>query len=111
MRVERKLQRGSEVFDLRRTSREVRLRLLLENQDRWLQTCAAVSIGDAGLLELSPQIEPLLKSQDPVCRETAIGVLKKLLPETKLSDLIGPLAEDEHPRVRAYANFVLSSPA
>lgn len=79
-RPQQKLAAGVELFDLDRRDREGWLREFLKSGEPWLQCCAAVSVGEWRIDGLASDIEPLLRSPESMCRETAIYVLHTLAP-------------------------------
>ncbi|MEZ4271276.1 MAG: Npt1/Npt2 family nucleotide transporter [Myxococcota bacterium] len=101
------VETGREVFGLTRASRKERLKNLLVGGDTWLSSCAALEVGRAKLVELKSEVAQLLKSNDPLCRETAIVVLRDLIDKKSLCEHLEGLGEDPHPKVRHYAEFVI----
>ncbi len=54
------------------------LRELLTDSDPWLQSCAAYVVGDQGLIQLAPLLDPLSRAGDPLLRETVQMALTRL---------------------------------
>ena len=106
--AERSAQAGVEVFGIRRRSRAFRLRALLDGRDPWLQVCSALEVGRAKIKELEPNVRELLRSPEPVCRETAVVALRELLSSKKLKEEVAVLRDDQALNVRAFATFVLA---
>ncbi len=103
------LSKGIEVFQLRRTAREIRLRWILSSEDSWLQTCAAAEVAETRLESLLKPVKALLKSSDPICRETALSVLGTLLAGHELTEAVEPLTADPAPQVQRYARHILAT--
>ena len=61
---------------------------------------------DPRLKELVDEVQDLLKSPDAVCRETAAGVLGKLLKKKELGKALKVLSDDPVPQVRAYSQHL-----
>lgn len=104
---EKRRDAGEEQFRIRSSTRTQRLIELLEGDDPWLRTCASQEVANEGLEQLVPQVEAMLRSSNPVNRETAIFVLSQLLSADQLRIDVLPLLHDEVLRVRRFAAHVL----
>jgi len=104
---ERKLKLGAELVAVTRVDRSRRLKELLDGHDEWLQIVAAMAVAAWQLTTLEPEVQKLLVSENPVCRETAICALKMLGSASALRAETPTLVEDPTPFVRRYARFVL----
>ncbi|MEM6531063.1 MAG: Npt1/Npt2 family nucleotide transporter [Myxococcota bacterium] len=104
------LAAGAEQFSLKRHSRKGWLESFLRGEDPWLQCCAAVAVGDLKIDELAPTVGELVDSENPVCRETAIVVLRDL-NRKGLDASLDKLVEDPNEAVSRLARHVRDSQA
>ncbi|MEO1171116.1 MAG: HEAT repeat domain-containing protein, partial [Myxococcota bacterium] len=104
------LAAGAEHFSLKRHSRKGWLETFLRGDDPWLQCCAAVAVGDLRVQELADEVANLLESEHPVCRETAIVVLRDL-DRGDLDDSLEKLIKDPNETVSRLARHVRDSRA
>ncbi|MBI5510890.1 MAG: HEAT repeat domain-containing protein [Deltaproteobacteria bacterium] len=105
--IAQKLKTATATFSIPRHGRAERLEELLRSHDEWLQVCAAVAVAAWKLTALEPLVRDLLVAENPVCRETAVHVLKNLGSAAYLRVQGPSLIEDPSPSVSRYARFVL----
>jgi HEAT repeat protein len=106
--AQKKLAQVAGVFAIPRRERVARLAELLNGHDSWLRVTAAVAVAACKEGALAPEVNALLDSDDPVCRETAIVVLRQLADAPALRERLEPLRHDPAPAVCRYATHVLA---
>jgi ATP/ADP translocase/HEAT repeat protein len=79
--LDRLLERGAQFYKLEHKSPEERLRDLLAGDEPWLVVCALHEVGEQSLIDLKPVVEPHLRSNAPIVRETALRALARLQPD------------------------------
>ena len=84
---------------------------LIRGPDSWLKACCALAVGQNKIVGLQDEVRALLKSPNPICRETSVLALKALGNATKHSTEIKELLNDPNPRVRAFTSSVMGNPA
>jgi hypothetical protein len=75
--LEALLDRAKILFGIEIPQRENALRVLLNQSDVWLKTCALHEIGDKAIHELSEDCRALAASADPLVHETAEWALAR----------------------------------
>ena len=107
--VERVLHAVQAIFPLGSHTREERLGELLRTGDPWMQAVAAMAVGTWAVTSLRPQVQALLQSLDPVCRETAILALHVIRTNDVglFNQQVEPLISDPVAAVSRYAQHVL----
>ncbi|MEX2300023.1 MAG: hypothetical protein WD733_03745, partial [Bryobacterales bacterium] len=74
----RLLEVGGELFGLTEIPYPSVLHRLLDWPDVWLQSCASYVVGEARIVELQTQLEPLTRDADPILSETAVRAGERL---------------------------------
>jgi HEAT repeat protein len=79
----------------------------LRDENAGVRSTAAVLVGKAGLVQLTPAVRPLLNDPSPFVRSSAIFALAKSGVEVNRNPLAASLLQDPSARVRAHAAFLI----
>ncbi len=91
-------------------SRIKRLTTIIKDPDPWISSCALHTVAKWAQKDLVTQVQERTSSDQALVRETALAVLRQLVPESESRALAEKHINDPAPLVRQYANWLLSSP-
>ncbi|HUU03705.1 MAG TPA: Npt1/Npt2 family nucleotide transporter [Myxococcota bacterium] len=107
--VDDRLEIGSDVFGLKRMSRNDRLSVLLEDGNAWLAACAIWTCGSFGCRELLADLLFCLGSDSPLVRQTTLSVLAKMLPAERAVATAKKHLNDSDKSVSRYAGWLATA--
>ncbi|MDQ4077816.1 MAG: HEAT repeat domain-containing protein [Chloroflexota bacterium] len=95
-------------FDLTRQPTSTRLAALAQDNDPWLRACAIYQIGVREQHDLYWMVSEALAAEDPLVRETALAVSRKLVDRQRWDEVLHAQGDAPFPSVRHYAQAYLN---
>ncbi len=105
--IAQNLEFARQEFGLKRLLPEKILEELIKSPDPWINTCAALAIGQSRFTTLEPLLTRLLASTNAVCRETGVLAISALGLNPDRLAILKPLLKDPVERVRLFTQTTL----